>query len=740
MEISENIVIEWEDERRERVLRLSTDRSEWICIVLAAKRLTLKRYDVEELQAALDRGVVKILDHDPMQAPYANMPDHQIRKTLRRVRDRRWRRVREVFTNPKILDDACRSRLLKSVVPHRTGYRLLTRYLKCGQTPNALLADYDQCGAKGQPREIAVNERRRPPKASRSHEPTKAIREVFQCWLEEKYDKKTKPSLHDIFIAMSGAEWSCGFELNHDGTRVPKLLPQDHRPTEDQFRYYFNHYHDPERSAEQRMGAVMAARAAKVRDRDTRHLAFGPNSLWMGDGMDSRVYIREGDEDTEPDNLIRSTVKTELFIIDGDDSLQILGAPKIYAIGDVFTGAILIAYATLEEESYESIKTAFELATCDKVEYCRQHGITIAEHEWPFRHLPDAILTDRGPLRGKMGDHLAKVFGINVQTTAPYRPDLKGFIERTIRTIRQRLLNSLPGASRGRRTPGEEDPRLKTALTLKELNTLLITATLYHNNFRRRRNYPITPDMRRDGLQPYPIRIWRWGVTRRSGVMRMLPQEVIRHKLLPVATARMTEQGVYFGKLYYGSTGAFFHTMRFRAKHRGTFSVSIAFDHRLVDVVYLLRDAGREFVKCEIKGSSDRFAGRSWAEVRALLREERRQTTLARTRDDQGTLAYQTLATKIVKTAGARAAKLRRAPSAAAQVRGIRQTWQAGKRRRRVASARAQHGVKPNHAARSTRRGASAPTAPPLSTRRKRLLGTFNRVWKGGRDGRMSRV
>lgn len=735
MELSNNVVIEWEDGRRERVLRLFSDWREWVTILLGTRRLKLKRYDANELQTALDRGVVKLLDHDPMLAPYSNTPDDQIPESFLRVRNRRWRRVGGVFTNTRILDEACRPELIKSVGPPGAVYRLLTRYLQYGQTQNALLGGYDRCGARGQPRVIALNSRRRPVNAPRSLDATEAIRDVFERWLTEKYDKKKKPSLHNIFILMSGSEWSCGYELNKDGQRVSKLLPDDQRPTEDQFRYYFNHHHDSEKSAEQRMGAIMAARAVKVRDMDTRHLAFGPNSLWMGDGMDSRVYVREGDE--EPTEGTRSTQETELSIIDEDNPLLILGAAKIYALGDVFTGAILIAYATLEEESYESIKTAFELATCDKVAYCKQHGIAIEEHEWPFRHLPDAVMTDRGPLRGKMGDHLSKSFGIEVQTTAPYRPDLKGFIERTNRTIRQGLLSSLPGAARGRRKPGEEDPRLQTALTLKELNALLITATLYHNNFRRRRNYPITPEMRRDGVQPYPIQLWRWGARRRSGVMKMLPQDLIRQKLLPRATASMTEQGLYFDKLYYGCKATFFHAMRFRAKHRGAQAVEIAYDPRLVDVVYLLRDCGREFVLCELKGGSDRFKGRTWAEVKELLKVEKSEGTSARTRDDQGAFACQSIADRIVKNAVARASKLRRPHSKSAQVAGIREKRKSAKIRNRVAAARRAHGHGKAAPKPQDHRAKVAHSSAPLTRRRKRFVQTFNRLWKGGRRGKV---
>lgn len=733
MELSKNVVLEWEDQRRERAVHLSLDQREWITIPLDARRFKLKRYDVNELLDALERRVVTLLDYDPMLAPYATTPDDQIPETFRLVRDRRWKQVGAVFTDPRIFDDACRCERIKSVGPPGALYRLLTRYLQYGQTQNALLPEYDRCGARGQARVITVNSRRRPIHVSHDLDATKAIREVFERWLNEKYDKKKKPSLHVIFGIMSGAEWSRGFELNKDGKRVPKLLPEDQRPTEDQFRYYFNHHHDAERSAEQRMGTLMAARASKVRDMDTRHLAFGPNSLWMGDGMDSGVSVRDGDEESPESTEAKQDC--DIFIIDEDNPLLILGGAKIYALGDVFTGAVVIAYATLEEESYESIKTAFELATCDKVEYCKQHGITIEEHEWPFRHVPDAILTDRGPLRGKMGDHLAKAFGIEIQTTAPYRPDLKGFIERTNRTIRQGLLNSLPGASRGRRQPGEEDSRLQTALTLKELNALLITATLYHNNFRRRRNYPLTPDMRRDGVQPYPIDLWRWGAKRRSGVMKRLPQDLVRQRLLPRASASMTEQGLYFGKLYYGCKATFFHAMRFRAKHRGTQVVEIAYDPRLVDIVYLIRDSGREFVLCEVKGGSDRFKGRTWAEVKALLKEERRAVTYARTRDDQGALACQTLAENIVKKAVDRASQLIRPRAKSAQVAGIRERRKAAKIRHRVEAARRAHGQTPSSSKPQRLHAKASQASVPPTRRRTRFVKTFNKLWKGGHRG-----
>jgi hypothetical protein len=65
---------------------------------------------------------------------------------------------------------------------------------------------------------------------------------------------------------------------------------------------------------------------------------------------------------------------------------------------DVYSRMIVGLSVSLEGPSWVGMMLALENACADKVEFCRELGLEIAEADWPCRHLPEAILGDRGEL------------------------------------------------------------------------------------------------------------------------------------------------------------------------------------------------------------------------------------------------------------------------------------------------------------------------------------------------------
>lgn len=735
MEPSVNAVIKWSVGRRERILGYSSNRREIITIDIDDKKALPMHGRTEEVEAAIQGGLGEVLFEDPKVAPYMHQSDDDIPESFRNVRERRWNVIGWLVSDCGIFNPVKRSVLINAAAFPESRwskvslYRMLRRYWQYGQSRNALLPDYDKCGNKGQLRLALVRgvKRGRP----QVHEDDKttytrlnagpAMHRKFKRWLEREYDVKENPSLHDTYLLMCGAEYSRGYKVK-DGLVVPKLLPASQRPSFQQFRYYFNTYHDPERSAQKRHASVTFDRDFAVRDGDTSRLAFGPASLYLFDGSCGDVNLGE-----ELRKLL-----DELDIRDEDDEFQLIGKSEINVIGDSFTHAIIMANATLKHESYESFAHTFELATMDKVEYCRHYGITISKEQWPFQHLPESILADRGPLRGKLGDHLVNSFGIELQNTAPYRPDLKGFIERVIRTIKSHLLHKLPGAVKGRRRPGDPDPRLQTALTLRQLNRLLIQETIYHNNFRRLKKYPLCPDMRRDRVEPYPVDLWNWGIRRRSGVPRTMPQPMIRMKLLPRDRAVITEHGLYFRGLYYGCKEEVFRKWRFRAKHKGSWKVEIAYDPRLVDVLYLIQDNGRRFVNCELKGISTRFQGRTWDEVLAIQHSEKGRANHARGRDEQAALEHALFVRNEIRSAAQKRVPQKRASTRLRTNQKMYGRRKAAAEFERVTQAQHSHGRKDSKPASLKQDHLVKHTTTATRPQETRVIKKMNQIWKGG--------
>lgn len=80
-----------------------------------------------------------------------------------------------------------------------------------------------------------------------------------------------------------------------------------------------------------------------------------------------------------------------------------------------------------------------------KDELVREHG---AQNAYPVLGIPQLILADRGwqfaAMRSR--ERLAEI-GVIVEHAAAYRPDMKGTVERLIRTINERWIHRLPGTT-----------------------------------------------------------------------------------------------------------------------------------------------------------------------------------------------------------------------------------------------------------------------------------------------------
>lgn len=108
----------------------------------------------------------------------------------------------------------------------------------------------------------------------------------------------------------------------------------------------------------------------------------------------------------------------------------------------------------------------------------------------------------------------------------------------------------------------------------------------------------------------------------------------MRAALLPRDRATITEYGIRFRKFGYDSTYArekrLFSAARVTRKRRkgrtrGVTFVQVAFDPRLVDVIYLVvKDGDQEILKpCILRARHRTFAGKSWRDVERYRREER---------------------------------------------------------------------------------------------------------------------
>lgn len=161
--------------------------------------------------------------------------------------------------------------------------------------------------------------------------------------------------------------------------------------------------------------------------------------------------------------------------------------PYIYLAVDSATQLIAGVWAG-EACDEMSVMRCLENACRDKAEWCGQHGITIAEEQWPSHGLPQEVITDKGrEFCGGRMQELCRRYGLELITQAPFRPDRKGLVEQAFHLLQERYKPLLRG--KGVIEPDAQerwaiDYRAQATLTLEDFIQVLIHCIVYLNSGR----------------------------------------------------------------------------------------------------------------------------------------------------------------------------------------------------------------------------------------------------------------
>lgn len=147
------------------------------------------------------------------------------------------------------------------------------------------------------------------------------------------------------------------------------------------------------------------------------------------------------------------------------------------------------------------------------------------------------------------------------------------------------------------------------------------------------REYPLDQFMIIDDLDPYPSSLWDWGVQNRNGFLHQKPIELVRFCLLPREEASVTRDGIYFKKLHYTCKLAKQQSWFVKARRKGSWKITVAYDPRLDDHIYIPLDNG-QFEVCDLLEDDKVFLGCSFKEVeefyknKAVKKQSRRTNKL----------------------------------------------------------------------------------------------------------------
>jgi hypothetical protein len=669
-------LIEWSNDQGqpniERLLWVDPSNSDaYLFNVQNPKAMPVWRRIVD-LESAIQQGEARILVEDPFlngMRPETDIPDrHRIH------RDQAWSVIQPlieaadgaVFVPEKrgpLVEKVCAS----AGVSKPTIYSYLRRYWRGGQTKNALLPAFDRRGGKGKAKSAGECKRGRPPRRASATEDTgvnvnDAIRAKFQRGIRLYYENREGRSLPEAFQLTLEHLFKVGYEKRGE-TFVPILPPVSELPTFGQFRYWYEKERDLESSLKRRLGTTRYALAHRPVIGDSTQMAMGPGSVYQIDATVDDVYL-----------------------VSGSDRNRIIGRPVVYLVQDVFSRLITGVAVTLEGPSWLGAMLALENTASDKKPFCEEFGVDDIEW-WPSRHLPEAILADRGELEGYNADSLVNALGIRIANTPPYRADGKGIIEQSFRLSHLALVHRLPGAVTKPHERGEHDYRQDAVLTLHEYAHLMVLWVKNHNLHQCVDDYPMTADMVADGVDPYPLDLWNWGIVNRSGHLRTVPRDILRLNLLPGGQASVTPRGIQFRGVLYSTERAMREHWYVRARNTGTFHIPVAYDPRLMDMIYLRLEAGRQIEPCNLTERHRRFRGFTWWEYEEWKQVRAEKAVTSESRDRQGDAEFHAETKNVVERAKAEAQKASTDQSKRARVRDIRANRQAEKEESRSAEA-----------------------------------------------------
>ena len=373
-----------------RILQVLPQQIVWICLdnEKAMPRVVLLR----DLISAFDDESLTRAD-DPFSNLAYEVPEKG--STAQIKRDGCFELIKDIVFDSSSYDPHVRaSKINKLITEGRSSkptlYKLLRRYWQRGQTPNALLPDYKNSGAKGKKRKGEGNKLGRPRKY------TPGVGAVVDDQVERLFR-----TVIDRYLLKDR-----GVSIPYTHRRFAELyknyypdIPESEIPTKWQMLHFYKREYSQVETLKKRTSPIEY-------NKDTRPLNGTANSNVLGPGARFEIDATIAD----------------IYLVSDSDRGNIVGRPVIYMVIDVFSRMVAGFYVGFESPSYAAAMQALSVAMTDKVQWCDRLGFEgITYEDWPIVGLPNAILADRGELLGHQIESLESSFAVRIENTPPYR-------------------------------------------------------------------------------------------------------------------------------------------------------------------------------------------------------------------------------------------------------------------------------------------------------------------------------
>lgn len=429
---------------------------------------------------------------------------------------------------------------------------------------------------------------------------------------EKTPDQKImEKALNQYFYSANRMNLRMAYEMMLiDYYRTENGILQEEHPSFNQFRYYFRKHRNMKKEA-------VARRGIGDYQKNQRPLTGAGDS-----GID-KLGTYEMD-----------ATLADIYLVSRYDRKPI-GRPYIYMAIDVASRLITGIYVGLDAGS-TAVLACIANAVSDKVEFCDQYGIHITKRQWPAEGLPNRIVTDRGKeFACDAILSLCETYRMEIVGLPPYRPDLKGYIEKAFDCLQNRykpLLHGKGVIEENTTANGAPDYYKQASLDIVEFTRVVIEAVLYYNAYNILNDFTRTPTMVEDNVEPFASDVWQWCVNHDEAELTWIDGETARLLLLPRAKAQMTRYGLKFNWLFYTNPQFEQHFVK-SAKGQ---TVTIAYDENDNRVIYLIKDG--TYTPFTLTLASQKYNGLSLREMSVLMEAEKEVVKQAKSRQTMGSL------------------------------------------------------------------------------------------------------
>lgn len=225
-----------------------------------------------------------------------------------------------------------------------------------------------------------------------------------------------------------------------------------------------------------------------------------------------RPCIGEGIQEFAPYigvGMLDATV-CDIYLI--NDSGELIGRPILTVCVDAHS-SLCCGYMLSWEGGVYSLTGLLLNVLKDKKEHCKSFGILIDEADWPCYELPAEFITDMGAEYTSGTFEQVTELGVTLTNLPPYRPELKGPVEKFFDIVQNYYKPYLKGkgvVEKDFQERGVHDYRKDACLTLFEFERILIKCILFYNKERVCKTYPYSNEMIDEAIQPTANAIWNW--------------------------------------------------------------------------------------------------------------------------------------------------------------------------------------------------------------------------------------